>query len=242
MTNLNRRNLLKGTALALIGEKVARAGVVTGHLPWEPNAGTPPQAVREGPWAFFTAQEAAVVEALADRIIPPDPVTPGGKDAGCAIFIDRQLAGPYGRDEGLYNRGPFIKGAKNQGPQSAKNAGEQYRAAIAALEHFCQSHDGKGWVGLPVERQDEILQGLENGTIELEGIDGKTFFVNCIKDMQEGFFSDPLYGGNKDMCGWKMIGFPGARYDYRDWVGRHNERYPHPPVSIQGRREWIPKS
>ena len=50
-----------------------------------------------------------------------------------------------------------------------------------------------------------------------------------------GFFADPIYGGNRDMCAWKMIGFPGARYDYRDWVGRHNERYPHPPVSIGGR-------
>ena len=51
----------------------------------------------------------------------------------------------------------------------------------------------------------------------------------------EGFFADPIYGGNRDMAGWKMIGFPGARYDYRDWVSRHNERYPYPPVSIQGR-------
>ena len=129
MTNLSRRNLLKGTAIALIGEKVARAGVVSGHLPWEPNAGSPPQAVPEGPWVFFTAAEAAAVEALADRIIPPDPQTPGGKEAGCAVFIDRQLAGPYGRDEGLYNRGPFIKGTKTQGPQSAKNPGELYRSA-----------------------------------------------------------------------------------------------------------------
>ncbi|MBV9727128.1 MAG: gluconate 2-dehydrogenase subunit 3 family protein, partial [Gammaproteobacteria bacterium] len=50
------------------------------------------------------------------------------------------------------------------------------------------------------------------------------------------------YGGNRDMCSWKMIGFPGARYDYRDWVGRHNERYPYPPVSIAGRPDWTPKS
>ena len=169
------------------------------------------------------------------------PQTPGGKEAGCAVFIDRQLAGPYGRDEGLYDRGPFMKGAKTQGEQSAKNRGELYRSGLAGLEHYCQSQAGKSWVDLPVERQDEILQGIESGSIELEGIDGKTFLVHFVKDVQEGFFADPLYGGNRDMCAWKMIGFPGARYDYRDWVGRHNERYPHPPVSIQGRREWIPK-
>jgi gluconate 2-dehydrogenase gamma chain len=237
----SRRNLLTGAALALVGEKVTRAGVVSGQLPWEPNAGEPPQAVREGPWKFFTAAEAAAVEALADRIIPPDPQTPGGREAGCAVFIDRQLAGPYGRDEGLYSRPPFIKGSENQGPQSAQNAGELYRSSLAALERYCQSHGNKSWVALAAERQDEILQGLESGALELEGADGKTFLKNCIKDMQEGFFADPIYGGNRDMCGWKMIGFPGARYDYRDWVGRHNERYPHPPVSMQGRGEWRPK-
>jgi gluconate 2-dehydrogenase gamma chain len=241
MTSLSRRNLLKGTAIALIGETAARAGVVTGHLPWEPNAGSPPHAAAEGGWIFFTSAEAAAVEALVDRIIPPDPETPGGKAAGCAVFLDRQLAGPYGRDEGLYNRGPFVKGMKNQGPQSAKNLGEIYRSALAALDHYCQSQDHKGWVELSPERQDEILQGIESGAVTLEGVDGSSFLEHCVKDVQAGFFADPLYGGNRDMCAWKMIGFPGARYDYRDWVGRHNERYPHPPVSIQGRRDWIPK-
>ncbi len=241
MTNLRRRDLLTGTAVALLGQTVARAGMVTGHLPWEPNAGSPPQPVPAGPWIFFTAAEATAVEALAERIIPTDPQTPGGREAGCAVFIDRQLAGPYGRAEGLYDRPPFVKGTKSQGPQSERNPGELYRAALAALERYCQSHASKSWVELAPERQDEILQGLEGGTVELEGIDGKTFFEHVVKDVQEGFFADPLYGGNRDMCGWKMIGFPGARYDYRDWVGRHNERYPHPPVSIQGRRDWIPK-
>jgi gluconate 2-dehydrogenase gamma chain len=54
----------------------------------------------------------------------------------------------------------------------------------------------------------------------------------------EGFFADPIYGGNRDMAGWKLIGFPGARYDYRDHVGKHNQPYPLPPVSILGRGEW----
>jgi gluconate 2-dehydrogenase gamma chain len=57
----------------------------------------------------------------------------------------------------------------------------------------------------------------------------------------EGFFADPIYGGNRDMAGWKLVGFPGARYDYRDWVERHNEAYPLPPVSIMGRSDWTVK-
>jgi gluconate 2-dehydrogenase gamma chain len=241
MNKLTRRSLLTGAAVAIIGEKVASAGVIAQQLPWAPNAGEPPQAVREGPWMYFTVAEAATVEALADRIIPADPQTPGGKEAGCAVFIDRQLAGPYGRAEGLYDRPPFVTGTENQGPQSTKNPAELYRSALAALDRYAQSHGSKTWVELAGDRQDEILQDLESGAAQLEGVDGKAFFKQCVKDVQEGFFADPLYGGNRDMCGWKMIGFPGARYDYRDWVGRHNERYPQAPVGIQGRSEWLPK-
>jgi gluconate 2-dehydrogenase gamma chain len=240
--SLKRRDVLAATALVIVNETVARAGVVSGHLPWHPNAGTPPRPVRSGAWLYLTEQEAATVEALADRIIPPDPQTPGGKDAGCAVFIDRQLAGPYGHRDGLYTQPPFLKGSKEQGPQSAQNPAQIYRSALSALNRYCQSHEGgKHWMELPPERQDEILQGLESGAVELEGVDGKGFFDILLKDLQGGFFADPVYGGNRDMCAWKMIGFPGARYDYRDWVARHNERYPYPPVSIAGRPEWTPK-
>ena len=63
--------------------------------------GEPPAPVTPGIWQFFTPEEGAAIEALVDRLIPPDPQTPGGKDAGVAVFIDRQLAGPYGRSAGL---------------------------------------------------------------------------------------------------------------------------------------------
>jgi len=242
MTDLRRRDLLVGTAFVLIGERVGRAATIAGQLPWSPNAGSPPEVVKPGPWLFFTPAEVAAVEALADRIIPPDPQTPGGKDAGCAVYLDRQLAGPYGHAEGLYSRGPFEKGIKEQGPQSPKTPAEFYRLAVAALDRYCRSLlEGKPWAEMTVERQDVILSGLEGGTVELEGVDGKAFFTQLVNMVQEGFFADPVYGGNRDMCAWKMIGFPGAHYDYRDWVGRHNERYPHPPVSIAGRPEWTPK-
>ncbi|HTL20594.1 MAG TPA: gluconate 2-dehydrogenase subunit 3 family protein [Steroidobacteraceae bacterium] len=241
---LRRRDLLTGTALAVVADRLAGAEALTAKIPWQPDAGTPPTPVKPGPWEFFTAQEAATVEALVDRIIPPDPQTPGGKDAGCAVFIDRQLAGGYGHHEGLYNLPPFHDGIVEQGPQSAKGPADTYRAALAALERYCRAqsgaHQGKGFAELPAERQDEILHGLESGTIKLEGVDGQAYFKLLIKDTQQGFFADPIYGGNRNMCAWKMIGFPGARYDYRDWVTRHNERYPYPPVSIGGRPEWTP--
>src|SRR6201987_4803752 len=107
---IRRRDLLTGTALVLVGERIARAEVVSGKLPWLPDSGAPPEQVTPGPWKFFTDEEAATVEALVDRLIPPDPQTPGGKGAGCAVFLDRQLAGPYGSAEALYMRGPFADG------------------------------------------------------------------------------------------------------------------------------------
>jgi gluconate 2-dehydrogenase gamma chain len=94
---ISRRDLLAGTAIILaLSTASARARIVAGALPWQSDAGTPPIPVKPGPWQFFTAEEAVAIEAIVDRLIPPDPETPGGKEAGCAIFIDRQLAGPYG--------------------------------------------------------------------------------------------------------------------------------------------------
>ncbi|MBV9218175.1 MAG: gluconate 2-dehydrogenase subunit 3 family protein [Methylobacteriaceae bacterium] len=237
---LHRRDLLASTAV-LFGGITAHASIVSGALPWQPCAGTPPEPARPGPSLFFTQEEAAAIEAIADRIIPPDPQTPGGKDAGCAVFIDRQLAGPYGRQEGLYTAAPFHKGKKEQGPQSDAGPAEQYRKALAALDRYCRANrNNRAFADLSDAEKDDILAGLESSRIALEGADGKEFFEAILKDVQQGFFADPLYGGNRDMVAWKMIGYPGARYDYRDWVSRHNERFPLPPVSIMGRPGWMP--
>jgi gluconate 2-dehydrogenase gamma chain len=117
---VSRRSLLLSTAALLVAtsSRKTTAKTISGALPWEPNGGNPPVAAKLGPWQFFTAEEGRAMEALADRIIPPDPQTAGGKDSGSAVFVDRQLAGGYGAQEGLYVRPPFITGAKNQGSQS----------------------------------------------------------------------------------------------------------------------------
>jgi len=208
---LSRRSLLASTAaFVFAGTTVARARTLAGGMPWEPGTATPPVPVRPGPWMFFTADEAALIEAAVDRLIPPDDRGPGGKDAGCAVFIDRQLAGPYGRAGGLYMKPPFMPGAATQG----------YQMSDAPAD------------------QDKVLTALETGSINLKDVNSEEFFALLLQDTQEGFFADPIYGGNRDMSGWKLVGFPGARYDYRDWVERHNEVYPLPPVSIMGRSDW----
>ncbi len=235
-----RRDLLATTAVALFGHAAARAEVVEGALPWTPDAADPPRRAVIGPWQVFDDVEGAAVDAIVDRLIPPDADTPGGKDAGCGIYIDRQLAGPYGHFGGHYRDGPYLKGTKQQGAQTETTPTEQYRKALAALDAHCRStYSGKGFAQLPDDTKDAVIGGLEGGALTLpNGVDGQKFFELILKDAQEGFFADPLYGGNKDMAAWRMIGFPGARYDYRDWIDRHNEVVPLPPVSILGRPAW----
>jgi gluconate 2-dehydrogenase gamma chain len=241
-TTLSRRQLLTGGALLLVGAGAGTAEVIADSLPWAPNAGNPPARVAPGPWQFFSGDEGRAVEALADRIIPSDAQTPGGKESGCAVFLDRQLAGGYGHQDGLYLRPPFARGTKNQGSQSAAGPAQQYREGLAALDRTCKSaHGNRGFAELSADEQDAVLTSLESGALTLGDVDGKTFFERVVKDVQMGFFADPIYGGNRDMAAWKMIGFPGARYNYLDWVNRHNEPYPLPPVSIAGRAEWTPR-
>ena len=183
------------------------------------------------------------MEAIADRIIPPDPQTPGGKDSGCVVFVDRQLAGPYGRQDGLYLSPPFANGAPNQGAQTEIGPAQKYREGLAALDQACRSrHLGKSFADLSEDEQNGLLSELERGQLKLEGTNGAGFFGQVVKDVQMGFFADPVYGGNRDMVAWKMIGYPGTRYNYLDWIHRHNETFPLPPVSMQGRAEWTPKA
>jgi len=236
---VNRREVLFGGALGLLWSRVrAVAGTIKSKLPWRADAGQPPVTVRPGPWQFFSPGEAAAVESIVDRLIPPDSQTPGGKDAGCAVYIDRQLAGPFGKSQGLYREGPFVDGTPQQGPQTKLTPAEKYRQGLAALDRYCRSkHGGRGFAALAEPDRDAVLHGLEDNTIVLDGSTAKDFFTLLLQTTLEGFFADPVYGGNRDMCAWKMIGFPGARYDYRDWIERHNERFPLPPVSIRGRTE-----
>jgi gluconate 2-dehydrogenase gamma chain len=241
--NFSRRWLLGSTAaFLLVSLTSVSARTISGAMPWTPGTATPPLPVRPGPWMFFTADEASLIEAAVDRLIPADDRSPGGKDAGCAIFIDRQLAGPYGHAAGLYTRPPFLQGVATQGYQLPDSPAARYRASLKALaDHVKDVFGGKAFRDLSPADQDKVLAGLEDGSIVLKDVKSASFFTLLLQNTQEGFFADPIYGGNRDMVGWKLVGFPGARYDYREWVSRHNEAYPMPPVGIMGRSDWTVK-
>jgi gluconate 2-dehydrogenase gamma chain len=256
---LHRRSLLRGGALAgaavMAGAvEPAAARTYHGELPWAPHQADAPEPLQSTALLHFTPAEARFIDAATERLIPRDEHGPGANDVGVTLFIDHQLAGPYGQAARWYMQGPWAKGASTQGFQSRMNPAELYRAAIKAIDDHVaaagvqprtagatSSGDppaAKAFADLPPDQQDHLLKQLEDGTLKLAGVDAKTYFKMLLQNTKEGMFSDPIYGGNKDMAGWKMIGFPGARYDYTEWVGKHGVRYTLPPVGIMGRKDW----
>src|SRR3984957_10449461 len=167
---IHRRKFLVSAALWLVGTtSLTRASIIRDHMPWSPFPSSAPEFERPGPWQFFTADEASAMEAIVDRIIPPDPETPGGKDAGCAVFIDRQLKGPYGSADGLYMLGPFVKGTKEQGPQSPVTPAQLYRKGLAGLDKYCRANlGGRTFVQLSSEQQGQTLKKIDSGEYQID--------------------------------------------------------------------------
>jgi gluconate 2-dehydrogenase gamma chain len=249
--DLRRRRLLlagaagiastAGAAVAIHdGALGGPAETIHGEMPWAPGSADSPPGASGSDFRYFKPAELAFIKAAVGRLIPDDEVGPGAVEAGVPFFIDRQLDGPYGRGDHFYLGGPWPRGTPQQGYQSRFTPAQLYRAAIEAIDKYVASQfGGSSFASLQPQEQDTILMSLESGRITLEGgVDATVFFDMLLQNTKEGYFSDPIYGGNKDMAAWKMIGFPGAHYDYLEWVERYGERVPYPPVSFKGRPGW----
>ena len=239
---LSRRRLLTaGAAITAVPVAAAAAALGGGDVPFKEGQANAPTAVDNASgWTWFTDVEATFITAAVARLIPADDLGPGAVEAGVPIFIDRQLAGAYGRGERWYMQGPWSAGLPTQGYQTRLAPAGMYRAAIKAIDAaVVRESRGGSFAKLAAADQDAFLQRLEKGDVALDGIDAKAFFAQLLQNTMEGFWSDPIYGGNKDMAGWKLIGFPGARYDNTEFVTKYGEKYPLPPVGINGRVEWI---
>jgi gluconate 2-dehydrogenase gamma chain len=236
---LTRRSLLASAALLVMTSGV-RARVVTKVLPWQPNEAYPVPPVIPGGYFFFTPAEAAAVDAIVDRLIPTDDLGSGAKDSGVTTFIDRQLTGPFGGHDWLYMQGPFSSTPlPTQGLQSPLVPRQQYRLGLAALEAYCKANfNGRSFVQLNGDEKDKLLGGMEKGDVKFDNFSSRMLFNAVYANTMEGFFADPIYGGNRDMAGWKLIGFPGVRYDFRDVMAKPNQAYTLPPVAMQGRPAW----
>jgi gluconate 2-dehydrogenase gamma chain len=168
------------------------------------------------PLRFFTAREAEIIQAACARIFPTDDSGPGATEAGVVVYIDRQLAGPYGLDKYRYTKEPWVEApGPEYGYQGEANPQEIYRGGIQALGDFTR---------LSLVEQDEKLESIE-----------KTHFFELLHTHTiEGMFCDPLHGGNVDLVGWQLIGFPGPVMSYRDEIDKNYGRAYRPaPRSLE---------
>ena len=189
-------------------------------------------------WEYLTQPEIRFLDAAAARLIPADELGPGAKEAGVTCFIDRQLASVWGSHGRNYRMGPWPEGTPQQGFQSRLTPREIYRAAIRESNAYCLKQYGKTFELLSPGQQDEVLTGLESGAVELPSLSAKLFFGLLLRNTMEGFFADPIYGGNRDKAGWRLIGFPGVpASNYNDLIDEHNVPYRVEPVSILDIRE-----
>jgi len=221
---------------------VASTGLGGSVLMATPAAAAPEPAKRPATPAnayeptYFSAEEWAFVNAAVARLIPADEQGPGALEAGVPEYIDRQMNTPYASGALWFMQGPFnADAAPEMGWQSQLVPKQIYRLGIAATEELCKKTYNSTFAGLDSATRDNELKQLEAGTPEFERGPAKMFFSFLLQNTKEGFFCDPIHGGNKGMGGWTMIGFPGARADFMDWVER-NEPYSFPAVSIRGER------
>jgi gluconate 2-dehydrogenase gamma chain len=138
--------------------------------------------------AFFNHDNAATIAAFTERLIPGAPDKPGARDAGVLNYIDLALAGAYADLQDFYRRG------------------------LAQLDAYCRKTHSESFQHLDTARQDEVIKALEEG--KATGFTWPTaqeFFNTLRTHTMEGMFADPIYGGNKDFAGWRLVGFPGAQ-------------------------------
>jgi gluconate 2-dehydrogenase gamma chain len=180
---------------------------------------------------FFNEPERHFLEAAVDRLIPPDESWHGAAEAGVVNYIDLQMAGDWGKGNLIYRHGPFRRGSWTQGYQLEYTPAELFRRSINAINASFSSQ-GTAFSQLSPTDQDAYLQHLEKGELDLDGVPSNIFFDFLWKHTQEGFFADPMYGGNKNKVGWKMLGFPGAYTDFYDLVDRHGMDFRREPVGI----------
>lgn len=235
---VNRRALLK-----LVG-----AGAATGALPLSHAAATDsmsgmhhaapkpadPADELAPVYQFLNGDEAAFVETAVDTLIPADDVGPGALELGVAVFIDRQLSSGYGRGDRMYLQGPFIEGTPEQGYQLRMTPSELIRNGILDVNAYTRAQYKTTFDGLSNEDRVTVLTQLEKRQIELPTVPAMYFFNLLLDLTMQGYFADPLYGGNKGKAAWKMIGFPGICNMYADKIEAYrNKKYMSEPLSIQ---------
>jgi gluconate 2-dehydrogenase gamma chain len=227
---LGRRDFLKG---AVVGGAAAATTTTSLDLTTSAQA-QQPAAPAAAAYSFLNLAEAAFVEALVDHMVPADELTPKGTDVGINVYIDRALAGAWGKGDRLYMQGPWKPGVPSQGYQLPLTPAQLYRAGIEATNLHCQKTYGKPFDRLDEKQREEVLVGLSSGKLTFDsGLPARVFWTTVYQTVMEGMFADPIYGGNRDKVGWKLIGFPGVIEVNRENVAKYRDKpFPTNPLSI----------
>jgi gluconate 2-dehydrogenase gamma chain len=210
-----RRSFLKGAGAA----GAAAATVIAGGQPDSAQAQTPatnpvaPPAATDA-YLTLTAAEAAFLSAAYDTFIPADKLSPSGTDCGLVAYMDRQLSGAWGGGARLYRSGPFLQGKPEQGYQLPLTPREFFAAGIKAANAWSRKTHGKDFDRLAPAERDAALKAMESGKAEFADFNAKPFFAALYQSAMEGFFADPIYGGNRDKVSWRMVGYPGLPATY----------------------------
>jgi gluconate 2-dehydrogenase gamma chain len=204
---LSRRRLLRAGAAGMAG--AATGGLIATEAEAKEKPTPPP------PLRFLTKWEFALVTAMAETIWPTDELGPGARAAGVGHYVDGQLAGGWGLGHRFYMQGPFFQPADSgHGWQIPMVPRDVYRASLPAFDQYVQRTYGKRYVELDAATQAKALDDLRLGRvmIPLSGattFSGADFFTMFRQNVLEGMLADPSYGGNREMAGWKWVGFPG---------------------------------
>jgi len=232
----SRRSLIKSLVFVPMG--VGVAGAIHGVTGAQGTAANAPEGKpNDYKPTFFSADEWRFLGAAVDRLIPHDEHGPGAVESGVLEFLDRHMQTPYANGGAWYMQGPFLEAAPEFGYQGKLALRDILRVGIKAMDAHCTANfSGKRFADLGAAKQEALLKDAEAGKIKLENISAKLFFSNLLNETRNGYFSDPRHGGNKNMGAWKMIGYPGMRADYLDWVEVRDKPYPIGPVDLAGRR------
>jgi gluconate 2-dehydrogenase gamma chain len=228
-----RRDFLKTAVAGAAGATVTVTGVAPATAQAQVPAAPPTTAPAPG-YSFLNLDEAPFVEALVDHMIPSDEYTPKGTDVGVNIYLDRSLSSGWGAGDRLYMQGPWKIGEPSQGYQLPLTPAELFRAGVAATNAHCRKTYGKVFDQLTAPQRDEVLIGLSSASIAFDsGLPVAVFWTALYQSVMEGMFADPIYGGNRDKAGWKLIGFPGVIAVHRDNIEKYRDKeYRVNPLSI----------
>jgi len=221
--SIPRRDFLKGAGVAGAGVAAVATGLAACSPEQTATANTP---AAQGPdtYLVLTPEEVAFLSAATDTLIPADELSPSGTDCGCVTFIDRQLAGAWGGGAKMYRAGPFLKGTPEQGYQLPLTPHEFFVAGIRAANAWSQKTNGKVYDALTPEQRAEAMKAWQEGTAEFDGFESKLFFQRLQQITMEGFFADPIHGGNRNKASWRMLGFPGLPATYADKVDEYRDK------------------